>query len=422
MNLSLVRAIDRRVGVPATALLSAALRLFPPPGPPAAGKPVRNALFIELSELGSPILAYPAMRWLLERNPECRLHFLVFEHNRHSVDRLGLFPPERVFTLSTRGGWAFLRSTIAAIRAIRGSRMDVVFDLELFSRFSALLAGLSGAPARVGYDRYHMEGLYRGRIFTHPVLYNPHQHMVKNFLALVAAPGHSGEYPLVKESFSGPFPQPVYEPDSRARSRARALRPADGSGKYLILLNPYAGEFLPMRAWPVERYAELGRRILAENDSAVLAVIGLPGARETAEGVVKGLDSGRAANLAGETDFEELLGLMAEADLLVTGDAGPAHLATLTDTPAVVLFGPETPGLYSPLHEKATCISAGMACSPCLSAYNHRTSSCTDPRCMAAISVDEVYEAVKEKLKAKRVVSQGREEDEKGGEKGGENQ
>ncbi|MFH1888184.1 MAG: glycosyltransferase family 9 protein [Pseudomonadota bacterium] len=401
MNITLVRTIDRRVGVPATALLSLALKLFPSPAPPSAGAPIRNALFIELSELGSPILAYPAMMRLLEAHPGCNLHFLVFEHNRYSVDRLGLFPPDRVFTLSTESAWALFRSTLSAIRGIRRAGMDAVFDLELFSRFSALLAGMSGAPIRVGYDRHHMEGLYRGHLFTHPVLYNPHQHVTKNFLALAAAPEHAGEHPLVKEAFPGPFPRPDYHPDHQARTRVLERLedrcPAATAAKRLVLLNPYAGEYLPMRAWPVERYAELGRRILANHDAAI-AVIGLPGAREAAEAVVQGLDLARAANLAGETDIEELFGLLAAADLLVTSDAGPAHLATLTNTPAVVLFGPETPDLYAPLHEKTRCITAHLACSPCLSAYNHRTTTCTAPRCMTAISVEEVYAAAEKML------------------------
>jgi hypothetical protein len=65
-----------------------------------------------------------------------------------------------------------------------------------------------------------------------------------------------------------------------------------------------------------------------------------------------------------------------------------------------VLFGPETPLLYRPLGP-SRAIYAGLACSPCVSAHNHRKTACTDNVCMQAIAVDEVYAAVGEILAAR---------------------
>ena len=69
--------------------------------------------------------------------------------------------------------------------------------------------------------------------------------------------------------------------------------------------------------------------------------------------------------------------------------------------PTIVLFGPETPKLYQPLGT-SRAIYAGLACSPCVSAHNHRKTACTDNVCMQAIAVDEVYAAVAEVLSAPR--------------------
>jgi ADP-heptose:LPS heptosyltransferase len=83
---------------------------------------------------------------------------------------------------------------------------------------------------------------------------------------------------------------------------------------------------------------------------------------------------------------------LTKADVLVTADGGPAHFAGLTAIKNIVLFGLETPALYAPLGQHTTCLFAGSACSPCLSAYNHRKTGCTDPKCMKAITVDQVFE------------------------------
>ncbi|GAF95710.1 unnamed protein product, partial [marine sediment metagenome] len=101
-------------------------------------------LFIELSEMGSAILACPAMKYVLRRYPGAELYFLIFEQNRFSVDILDVVPAERVLTIDIRSPLDFLSSTLKALAVMRRAHLDTVFDLELFSRFSSLLSGLAG--------------------------------------------------------------------------------------------------------------------------------------------------------------------------------------------------------------------------------------------------------------------------------------
>ena len=61
----------------------------------------------------------------------------------------------------------------------------------------------------------------------------------------------------------------------------------------------------------------------------------------------------------------------------------PGHFAAITDMPTFVIFGPETPALYGSLG-KTTPIYAGLACSPCVSASNHRKTACMDNVCLRA--------------------------------------
>jgi ADP-heptose:LPS heptosyltransferase len=76
---------------------------------------------------------------------------------------------------------------------------------------------------------------------------------------------------------------------------------------------------------------------------------------------------------------------------MVTSDSGPAHFASVADLKTFVFYGPETPRLYGSLSKNSTSIHAGLACSPCVSAYNQRSSACHDNVCMWTISSDEVF-------------------------------
>jgi ADP-heptose:LPS heptosyltransferase len=276
--------------------------------------------------------------------------------------------------------------------------LDAVFDLELFSRFSALLSGLSGAHMRVGYKKYHEEGLYRGSFMTHGVLYNPHQHMTKNFLALVKSMEREDEYPLLKEVIQELDTEQASYQSADAdieslKARLAAINPLVNQAEHLVLINPNAGDLLPIRGWAVGNYAALTRKIIKQFN-AVVIVIGLGGAARDAETIVSQVGPERYIDFTNQTTFKDLLDLMNLADVLVTADGGPAHFAGLTSIKNVVLFGPETPLLYAPLGGDATCLFAGLACSPCLSAYNHRKTSCKQPKCMEAITVDEVFEVI----------------------------
>jgi ADP-heptose:LPS heptosyltransferase len=79
---------------------------------------------------------------------------------------------------------------------------------------------------------------------------------------------------------------------------------------------------------------------------------------------------------------------------MVTNDSGPAHFASLLRLPTVVLFGPETPRLYSPLGDKHKDMYSHFACSPCVSVYNGKKSPCRENRCLMAITPEAVLEEV----------------------------
>lgn len=404
MNVDTMRAIDYYAGVPLTflgTLVQKAIGLF---SPRPYHRP-RNVLFIELSEMGSAILVDPAMR-KLQTQIDGELYFVIFKNNKVSLQLLGTVKEENIFTIDDGGMIPLALSTLRFFKWCRTKRIDSVIDLELFSRFTALLTGFSGAINRVGFHSFHNEGLYRGDFLTHKVAYNPHQHIAKNFIALTDA--------LMSETQQLPFTKRIISDDEIAIAKtevtetqkrevheiiAEKYKGFDPDTNPVILVNSNASDLLPQRRWDSGNYCEVIKKILDYNERAIVLLTGAPSESEGAQTLADCVGDARCINFAGGVKFLQLPHLYAVSAFMLTNDSGPAHFASITDMHTFVIFGPETPALYGSLGP-TTPIFAGMACSPCVSASNHRKTPCTDNQCIKVITPEWVFETLRPKLDA----------------------
>jgi ADP-heptose:LPS heptosyltransferase len=402
MNVDTMRRIDRLAGIPlcafATVLLCTleSVRIRPE-------RAVRRILFIELSEMGSTILAEPAMRKARARL-QAELFFVIFKRNVSSLELFGTISGSNVFTIRDDSFWHLTADTLRFLLWTRRMSIDTVVDLELFSRFTGLLTGLSGADRRIGFYRFHNEGLYRGEMLTHRVAYNPRMHIAKNFIALINAlistePQIPYSKTLISDDELELRPAPPREERRKAMlDRIRALAPAfDPDRLRLVLINPNAGQLLPHRRWMPERFTELIHRVLATYEDVFVLITGTLDECEGSDRIAATSANSRCVSFAGHSELTDLPAIYALAAVMITNDSGPAHLAAATGLPTIVLFGPESPTLYLPLGNSRP-IYAGLACSPCVSASNHRKTACNDNVCMRAITVDEVFGAMTQVL------------------------
>ena len=403
-----MRAIDHWVGVPLCALASPIVALMdgiknifsPSPDQP------RKLLFIELSEMGSAILVDPAMRNAQARGAE--LFFLIFKSNRASLTLLNTVKPENIFTIDSSSLGGLIKDTLKFLLVARKHHIDTVIDLELFSRFTALLTGLCGARRRVGYDIFHGEGLWRGFMLTRKVHYNPHIHITKNFLSLIhAAFAKEIEVPFSKIHIADSevrLEQAVINPVVLINVRERIEKLSatfsivfKQGQQRLILVNPNASDLLPQRRWAQQRFSELIQGLNQRYPDDLILITGSPAEFEYVEKVRAVANVKNALNFAGQVSFAELPPLYTLSDVMVTNDSGPGHFSAVTPLRTVVLFGPETPALYGSIG-KSIAITANLACSPCVSAANHRKTPCHDNVCMQAITVAQVLEKMVHQL------------------------
>lgn len=404
MTVNTMRIIDRWVGVPLCFLLSPVSWISDLIRSARRKKPdTRRTLFIELSEMGSAIIADPAMRKLrLEAGAE--LYFVIFRKNYKSLEILKTIPEDHVFKMNADHFFGLVADVFRFLIWCRRKKISTIIDLELFSRFTALLGFLSGARSRVGFTSLHDEGLFRGNLVNHPVRYNPHVHVAVNFVSLVnkamgymqdayaTQPVSAAELQLTRAS----IPDTVME---SIRNKIRQLLP-DWNNQPLVLLNVNASDMLPQRRWPQENFGVVGKQLLQQFPDLFIIMTGSPAEKEYVQKVTDMIGHPHCANSSGFFSFDELVPLYAASTLMLTNDSGPAHFAAVTNLKVFVLFGPETPHLYLPLGGNAEPFYLGLPCSPCVSAANHRKTSCTARPCITGISPVTVLDRLNQYLAA----------------------
>ena len=177
--------------------------------------------------------------------------------------------------------------------------------------------------------------------------YRRDRHQVENYRALA---GLAGE-PRVDD-------HPAVIPRDDWRHEAAALWPRTGSPR--AVLQPGA-TYGPAKRWPAERFGALARS-LAEAGVEV-AIIGGSGDREETAAVAA--DAPGTLDLGGRTSMGALAAVLESADLLVTNDTGPMHLAAAVGTRALAIFGSTSPIWTGPWGDGHRVLSHPVPCQPC---------------------------------------------------------
>jgi len=397
MNVRSMRRVDRWIGAPLCFALTLARRVEDALRPADGAAAPRRIAVIKLAEQGATVLAYPALRQAARTVGPENLFFVVFAENRFILDLLGVVPAANVVSIRTDGLLRVIGDTLRAVARLRRERIDTSVDFEFFARSSAILSYVCGARRRVGFHAWHGEASYRGDLMTHRLSFNPFLHAREMFRMLVhAAEQPPGKLPACEYLPADEAPLPEYRSDERRLGEVRAiLREMLGVEPLprIVLLNANCSDLLPLRRWPPERYVELAQRLLDRHPDVAIVFTGAPAEAPDAEALVRRIvEAGprRCISLAGRTTMPQLLALYELSSLLVTNDSGPAQYATLTPIEVIVLFGPETPAVFAPRTPRTHVLWSGIACSPCVNAFNDRQSACRDNVCLQRITVDQV--------------------------------
>lgn len=276
------------------------------------------------------------------------------------------------------------RDALRAACAMRERRYDVAVLLPN-SFEAALVARLAGVRRVVGFAT---DG--RGLLLSDPVDVPPgarKEHQARYYMH-VAAAFERAVAGALRVDTAAPDTSLAARPETVARGRELLERAGIPRSAPVVVLNPGATNSRA-KQWPTERFAATGDA-LAERFGARVAIVGSAGERETAERVAALMrDPSQAAMLAGRTSISELIGVLANATVLISNDTGPAHIGAALAVPTVTIFGPTEQFATNPLGPRAATVSNPVDCAPCM------LRDCPiDHRCMAGLDVEQVLRAV----------------------------
>jgi lipopolysaccharide heptosyltransferase II len=144
------------------------------------------------------------------------------------------------------------------------------------------------------------------------------------------------------------------------------------------------------KLWDSPNFVRLADRLIDKYGAQII----FSGQKQDSPSIEKiiSLMSGQAVNASGKTSIKELACLLKYAQLVITTDTGPMHIAAAMGTPVVALFGPTAPWRTGPYSKKAAIVTGQLTCSPCYS------RTCKHISCMKAITVEDVLAAVNRQL------------------------
>lgn len=172
---------------------------------------------------------------------------------------------------------------------------------------------------------------------------------------------------------------------------------ARAAGRQRVVLVPGGARNLlrddALRRWPVESYAILARGLSEQGVEVVLA-----GGQEDVW-VAPSFAGLPVVDLIGKLSLVETLALLDSADVTVTHDTGPLHLAGITRTAIITIFGPTDPRGRLPQVPNAVALwgGEGFACRPCYDGRDY--APCTHNGCMEQITPEMALAEVKSSLR-----------------------
>jgi heptosyltransferase I len=298
------------------------------PGDHAIGR----LCILRLSALGDATHVVPVIRSIQDNAPGTQITWIIgkLEHRLLS----GLDGVEFI-VFDKRGGW----DSIKGLRQeLRDRRFDVLFHMQVAARAN-LLSRLIRAPVRIGWDRARSRDFHH-RFSRQKVAEVPFQHQVQGFLEFPRALGIDVETPR----WDLPIGQQAH--DWVARQLA--------SDAPVLLISPCSSHVL--RNWRAEYYAEVADFAAVEMGMQVVLSGGPSELEQNMGQEIESMMKSACINLVGKDTLEQSKAMLQRADLVISPDAGPTHIASALNTPVIGLYAPTWSKRSGPYNSLDLCV------------------------------------------------------------------
>ena len=336
----------------------------------------KNIVILRTDRIGEVLLSTVAVDVLKEAYPDVSISFVTSEYSRPLVE--GRDDVEEVLIACTgdRKGW------LAEARRLGSQLKKKKFDTAIVlnpHKALHLACFLAGIPVRVGYDR-------KWGFLLNKKIKDKRDEGEKHEIE------YTGD--LLKLLGIDSAPQgPKLKIDPAAENKIKELMANVDTDKPVIAV--HTGSSNPAKMWPSHNYAALIEKIKTELNCEI-AVLGSEDEKLTAEAIID-ISGIKAHDFAGKFDLKELAAFISKCDLFIGNDTGPMHMAAALGVPVIAIFGRNIPGVsprrWGPWGKNNVVFHENPGCDPC---YD---SKCPyEYKCLKAVTVDAVFEAVKEKI------------------------
>jgi lipopolysaccharide heptosyltransferase II len=353
----------------------------------------RHILVIRLDLIGDLVLSMTTVRALKHAYPDATLDLLALPASAKVVigdpdlHEIITYDPNvwrRPKALIQIKNW---RNAYNLLSHLHARNYDIA--VSVFGKWAGILAAVSGAKRRVGFGRESYPGLMTDNVRGRHWRPGDHKHEVDYCLELAKAAG---------ANTSIPDRTPHLYVDPLAHQQLEQLLEREGivPEKPLIACHISSNNGQSKR-WPIPYWAILIDKLIRVQNAQVV----LTGASEDTpliENVTRQMQE-QAVNLAGKTSLPQLVALLKRANLVISGDSGPMHIAAAVGTPLIAIHGPTDPALSGPVSPIATILRSDIWCSPCYNAKDSADCRFFTTQCMKNISPAQVLAVAQDKLK-----------------------
>lgn len=343
-------------------------------------------LVIKLGAIGDIIYTTPTLRALKEKIPNSSLTFLTSEWSKDIFKYIK--PVDEVISINPHNIKKNILSALFTALKLHNKKFDAILVLHR-NKWINRLAQFIGAKKIIGFD---YEG--HGKGLTIKIPFDDTAHEVDRYLSLIK--------PLGIEKTNIETELTINQEEAKKFKEYMNEKFAVKSSDVLIAIhcgggvNP--GTYMPIKRWTMTGFSELSKKL---NKNFRLVFIGNKDDENLTLEIVIELAKSNFINLTGKTTLAQFVALLSNCSLFIGGDSGPLHIASALNVPTIGIFGPSDPRLVAPRGEKHKFIWKHISCSPCYtpkSVFEKKDfSKCPigTHECMTAISVDEVYNAIR---------------------------
>ena len=319
----------------------------------------RRILILKWFGMGSIVLAKDLVYSIRARYPKAKVVFLTFNNQLGLIKTLDL--TDEVLIVRKDTPLVFLIDAFKMLISLSLKKIDITIDLEYYSKFSAIVSYLSGAPLRVGF---YLPSFWREALFTHLVYFNYFRHIKETYKMV----GKTIDVAVKDEQET----KIDISQDELNMINDKLVERGWNESDKLIGINPNAGELAHCRRWPKEYFVEVIKEI-AKRSGLEVILLGSKDDKRYVEKIYEALGSEvrkKVLNLAGVFNIQQLIGLINNLKLLITNDSGPFHLAVIQGIPTISIWGPSATWLYGAQDKtKHKEFYSDIECSPCMGVY-----------------------------------------------------